>query len=62
MPVVHHLAFGCEVRVEAKNLKEAKKLALKSDAEMESGDSYDWDRQTFTRATLGKWQKIEVQK
>lgn len=43
--VIHVLHFGIEVEVEARNKREARKLALDHNAEISSGDGYDWDRQ-----------------
>jgi hypothetical protein len=60
VPVVHVLEFGCEVRVQARNRPEASRLALKKDAEMASGDGYDWDRSELVRTRRGSWDKITV--
>lgn len=59
VPVVHYVSFGCEVRVEARNKKEARRLALRPDAEID-GNGYDWDRMNFTRARIGEWQPIKI--
>jgi hypothetical protein len=62
VPVVHVLEFGCEVRVQARNRPEASRLALKKDAEMASGDGYDWDRSELVRTRRGSWDKITEEK
>jgi hypothetical protein len=59
VPVVHVLEFGCEVRVEARNKQEAAQLARRGDAEMASGDGYDWDRSELVRVRRGSWDKIK---
>ena len=59
VPVVHHLTFGVEVQVEAHSLAEARRLAVLPNASI-MGDGYDWNRQDFTKATVGGWRKIEA--
>jgi hypothetical protein len=59
VPVEQTIVFGCEVRVEATSLKEAKKLAVSPSAEVPDG--LDWDRSTVVSAKIGDWQEIEIE-
>lgn len=60
VPVIHHVAFGCEVEVQARSLAQAKRLAVQASAEVSGGDGYDWDRMNFERAELGDWDPIQI--
>ena len=55
VPVIHHCSFGCDVIVEAHNLKEAKASARKGNGD---NGGYDWDRFEFSHATLPNWREI----
>lgn len=59
VPVVHIMEFGLEVEVEAETLEEAKLLAMSPNAEIASGDGYDWDRQEVIAVRMGYWQEIK---
>lgn len=58
VPVVHRVEFGCEVRVQARNKREAAKLAKDHKAEV-IGEGYDWSRYELTQVRQGYWQEIE---
>lgn len=47
--VIHVIHFGVEVEVKAANKREARKLAMDTNADLASGDGYDWDRQDLMK-------------